>query len=177
MLNLYPKETVISRTFSRDGALPNSVLPAVIFKKAVSFGSFAERESEQELKSLADKNEWWLDWTDKVYSWTHYHSTAHEALVVFRGEATLKLGGENIGSDYQVKSGDVVLIPAGLGHQAVSYTGDFTVFGLYPKDQKWDLRRPWKRNFNGSVDRIKKVSLPVADLLFGKYGPLMDYWK
>ena len=177
MLNLNPEGIKISRTFSTDGLVPNSRLPAVIFKQAVIFGNLPEKSAEIELKALADSNEWHLDWTDKVYSWTHYHSTAHEALLVFRGEATLKLGGENVGSDYQVESGDAVFITAGLGHQAISYTGDFTVFGLYPKGQKWDLRRAWKRNYIASVRRIKNVLLPTADLLFGKCGPLMDYWK
>jgi len=44
------------------------------------------------------------------FSFAHYHSTTHEALGVYRGSATLRLGGEH-GKNVEVHAGDVIVIP------------------------------------------------------------------
>ena len=75
-----------------------------------------------------------------MYKRPHYHSTTHEALVVYSGSATLRLGGHRLGKLAQVSFGDIIVIPAGVAHQAMERTKDFQVFGLYPVGAKpWDL--------------------------------------
>ena len=39
------------------------------------------------------ENDWTGSWRAGVYPFPHYHSTSHEALGVFSGSATLRLGG------------------------------------------------------------------------------------
>lgn len=161
---------VVARRFKSDGLIPNSKLPALIYCSAVDFRSADVKQAQKELTKTADDNEWYLDWVASVYKRVHYHSTAHEALVVFRGRGSLQLGGSRFGETYYIKGGDVVLIPAGVGHQRIRSTRDFTVFGLYPKGQKWDLRWGWRKEYASSLRRIKRVPPPKADPLFGKNG-------
>lgn len=49
----------------------------------------------------------------------HYHSTTHEVIGVNKGQVTLKIGGKE-GRFFTIKSGDVILIPAGVGHFSLS---------------------------------------------------------
>ena len=94
----------------------------------------------------------------------------------FRGTATIRLGGAG-GIEQRVQPGDVVVIPAGVGHENVESTGDFTMVGAYPPGQSPDLQRGEPSERSWVTDAIAKVPLPTADPLFGKDGPLMREWR
>lgn len=171
------RKKVESYYFQNDGLVPNSKLPVLIYRNAVDFfGIVGVEQSKEKLSKVVSKNQWYLDWVASIYRRLHYHSTAHEALVILCGRSSLRLGGNRFGIIRKVTPGDVVLIPAGVGHQRMESTDDFMVFGLYPKGQKWDLQWGWRREFNNSLQRIRKVLLPAADPFFGKNGPLKQYW-
>lgn len=167
---------VTTKRFAGDGLVPNSTLPAVIYRNTIDFGALNPEEAMAELKALADRNDWNADWHGSVFRRVHYHSTAHECLVVYRGYAKLRLGGSRFGEQYGVSQGDAIFIPAGVGHQLVEATTKFSVFGLYPLGQRYDTRWNWEKYYAASRRRIAKVFLPDTDPLYGKTGPLLTHW-
>ena len=97
-------------------------------------------------------------------------------LGVFSGTATLLLGGEK-GEHFEVYTGDVIIIPAGVGHQRLASSGNFQVVGAYPGGREPDLLRPGDGNADAIRLRISEVPLPTLDPVFGKDGPLLECWK
>src|SRR3712207_7593545 len=55
---------------------------------------------------------------------TLFRSNAHEVLGVVSGSATIRFGGES-GETFGVSAGDVVIIPAGVGHACINASDDF----------------------------------------------------
>ena len=112
-------------SFKDDGFIPNSRFPVILtFGHMVNLRAknVVEAEVEANLKNRALKTGWNLEWLWKVYKRPHYHSTTHEALVVYRGWANLWLGGHRLGKVMLVSPGDTIVIPAGVAHQAVDRT-------------------------------------------------------
>ncbi|WP_202396856.1 cupin domain-containing protein [Teichococcus coralli] len=89
---------------------------------------------------LFASNGWPPAWRDGILSYVHFHSTAHEALAIARGEVAVRLGGE-AGQDFVLKAGDVVMLPAGTGHQCLEASDDLLVVGAYPAGQRPDQHR------------------------------------
>src|SRR5438105_12085316 len=123
--------------FDDDGVFPNSVLPLLVYRKALRADG---RDPASLLEERFANNDWCNSWRNGVYSFAHYHSTSHEALGIYSGSATLRLGGEH-GQTVEVRDGDVILIPAGVAHQKISASPDFSVVGAYPDGRNWDLLR------------------------------------
>ncbi|HXF29071.1 MAG TPA: cupin domain-containing protein [Chlamydiales bacterium] len=163
-------------TYKSNGSLPNSHLPVLIYRRAIDFGNYDALESQLQLSAHISTNDWYVDWLASIYKKTHYHSNAHEALAIFRGEADLALGG-NKGHIFTVSAGDVVFIPAGVGHRRVSSSMGFLVFGLYPNGQKWNMRWVGKRKYPNAKREIAKVPIPKKDPLYGSVGLLLKHWK
>lgn len=139
--------------FEDDGFVPNSRFPVILAPKVIIFGGMDAVEAEASLKRSGLRIGWNLEWLWKVYKRPHYHSTTHEALVVFQGSATLRLGGHRLGKIVEVSEGDTIVIPAGVAHQAVQRTKDFLVFGFYPVGSK-----PWDLLFCRKKDRVVALS-------------------
>src|SRR6266853_1023515 len=99
--------------FDDDGVFPNSLLPLLVYRKALRADG---RDPAWLLEERFANNDWCNSWRNGVYSFAHYHSTTHEILGVYCGVATLRLGGEH-GRNLDVHFGDVIVIPAGVGHQ------------------------------------------------------------
>ncbi|HEY5894929.1 MAG TPA: cupin domain-containing protein [Chthoniobacterales bacterium] len=159
--------------FKDDGSIPNNKLPLLIYR-----GAFPA--STPDLASVIEgryaENDWSGTWRAGVFPFHHYHSTTHEVLTVYSGTATLQLGGVQ-GSKFDVKAGDMIIIPAGVGHKRLSSDPDFGVVGAYPEGRRWDLLRgePGERP---QADRnIAAVPLPKNDPLYGPGGPLIQIWK
>jgi uncharacterized protein YjlB len=111
-----------------------------------------------------------------VFPFPHYHAEAHEALSCFIGSATIRFGGAK-GIEQKVQPGDVVLIPAGVGHENLESTSDFTMVGAYPPGQDPDLQRGESSKRPWALESIAtKVPLPIADPIYGTDGPLMKVW-
>src|SRR3989338_776083 len=116
--------------FKDDGFIPNSHFPVILTRKMINLRGIDAVEAEVVLRGHVLKTGWNLEWLWKVYKRPHYHSTTHEALVVFQGSATLQLGGHRLEKLVKVSQGDTIVIPAGVAHQAIERTKDFQVFGF-----------------------------------------------
>lgn len=119
-------------------------------------------------------NGWEGLWRDGIFAFPHYHSTAHEALGIARGSATLRLGGLR-GVTLAVRAGDALVLPAGIGHERLSSSPDLLVVGAYPPGRSWDLLRGGQ-DVEGARGRVAAVPLPPTDPLFGADGPLIRIW-
>ena len=91
-------------------------------------------------RTLFTANGWPAAWRNGIYPFHHFHSTAHEALGVYAGTATARFGGEG-GIDMTVSAGDVVIIPAGVGHKAIEASANLGIVGAYPAGTGPDLCR------------------------------------
>jgi len=158
--------------FDDDGVFPNNVLPVILYKRVINFG---EEHDPQIIETIFKDNGWGNSWRNGVYSFHHYHSTAHEVLGVYSGSAKIQLGGPG-GIECSVKKGDVVLIPAGIAHKNNGSSSDFKVVGAYPKGQSWDMNYGKKEERPDADNNIKKVSLPDKDPVFGNDGPVSKKW-
>ena len=112
----------------------------------------------------------------RVYRFRHYHSTAHEIPGVYRGPATIRLGA-GTGVTIVAKPGDVIVLPAGTGHENLGSSPESHVIGGYPAGQSPDLLRGSARERAAAIERIAHVPLPSADPRHGATGPLMGQWK
>ena len=98
--------------FADDGTVPNNPLPLVVYRGALP--DCGDRAAFCE--AMFARNNWPNSWHNGIYSYHHYHSTAHEVLGIARGNARVRLGGEN-GRSVELQAGDVVVIPAGVAHK------------------------------------------------------------
>jgi uncharacterized protein YjlB len=155
------------------GSVPNNwLLPLVIYREVLgSPGSDAACELERTFA----RHGWPPAWRFGIYDFVHYHSSAHEAVGISSGRALVRFG-HTAGVETWLETGDVAVIPAGVGHQALEWTPDFLAVGAYPAGQKADMMRGIAGERPASDQRIDKVPLPASDPVFGKDGPLMALW-
>jgi uncharacterized protein YjlB len=156
-----------------DGTIPNNAdLPLLVYEDALKL---PPDDPAGMIEALLATNHWNGSWRNGIYPYHHYHSTAHEVLVVFAGSATVQLGGER-GIRQTIQPGDVIILPAGVGHKNLGHSADFAIVGAYPEGQRWDMcyGRPGERP--EANQNISRVALPRCDPIFGVKGPLMDQW-
>jgi uncharacterized protein YjlB len=155
-----------------DGRIPNSRYPALLYRQA-----FAERGEAGAawLEERFAQNGWTKSWRNGIYDYHHYHSTAHEVLGVYAGTARLQLGGEH-GSVVDVRAGDVLVLPAGVGHKNLE-SDNLAVVGAYADGRDWDLLRGEPGERPRADERIANVPLPLKDPLLGKTGSMQKLWN
>ncbi|MFL6544510.1 MAG: cupin [Candidatus Udaeobacter sp.] len=159
--------------FTDDGIYPGSVLPLLLYRAAI----IAEAHDRAAvLERGFAQNDWRNSWRNGVYSFAHYHSTSHEVLGVYDGFAKLRLGGEH-GQTVEIRSGDVILIPAGVAHQNIGASPDFGVVGAYPDGRHWDLLRGLPGERPKSDYTIAALPIPDCDPIYGAKGPLRQIWN
>jgi uncharacterized protein YjlB len=113
-------------------------------------------------------------WRYTMYTTTHYHSTTHEVLCVFRGRAKLLFGGEsNPGKvEAEVGAGDAIVVPAGVGHRLLEDTeGEFEMVGSYPEGCSWDMCYG-KEGEEEKAKSVVGVKWLEKDPLYGEDGPV-----
>ncbi len=174
-----------------NGWMPNNPrLPVLLYRAAVpTAGDTATR-----METLFTANGWPPQWRNGVYTYHHYHSTAHEVLGFARGQARLVLGGptndpqtgQQTGpaTDIQtgpspsheltVHAGDVLLLPTGTGHCEISCSADLLVIGAYPPNQHWDICR--QAPDAAAQKRMASLPFPSSDPVHGADGPLRRLW-
>ena len=115
-------------------------------------------------------------WRNGILPYTHFHTMTHEALGIARGSARVRFGGEQ-GEEIEVKAGDVVVLPAGTGHQRLSDATGLRVIGGYPAKGRYDFCRGNASEHALALQNIAKVPLPESDPLYGADGPLLALWR
>ncbi len=159
--------------FKDDGITPNNRFPVIIYRNVFKHTGI---KSASSFKAVFAANNWTNNWKDIIMTQNHYHSTTHEVIGIDRGEVDLKLGGK-YGSVVTVKAGDVILIPAGVGHYSLDNQKSYEAIGGYPNGAKWDMVFDEKDKHLVSVDRIRQLPIPKKDPVFGQDGALFQYWK
>jgi uncharacterized protein YjlB len=168
---------VLTFRFGDDGNIPNNpVLPVLVYKRARPDGT---SENPEVLAAWFEhtwpQHDWRPAWRYGIYEFPHYHSTAHEVLGVYRGHASLRLGG-SVGATLVVEAGDMIVLPAGTAHQNLGASEDFHVVGGYPAGQDADLLRGNPGERPAADERIANVPRPKEDPIAGARGPLMQHW-
>jgi uncharacterized protein YjlB len=117
------------------------------------------------LEKIFNVHGWGDAWRNGIYDFVHYHSMIHEVLGVARGSATLRLGG-NKGRTVKVAAGDVIIVPAGVGHECLKASTP--------------IRRPAPttsaatafRSAIKAITSIRRVGAPKQHPLHGSRHPL-----
>ena len=153
-----------------DGQIPNNpVFPVIIYK-----GVFKGEPGE--IASAFSRHQWTGSWTGGVYDYHHYHSNTHEVLGVKAGQATVLIGGDE-GERLEVSEGDVILLPAGTGHQKIESSPDFEVVGAYPGGTSPNMKKKDPSDRVQALAEIKNVPVQKEDPVYGEEGPMLAEWK
>lgn len=146
----------------RNGWVPNNPgLPVLIYRGAVQ--AEGKKAAETFEARFADHG-WRPQWRGSVYDYDHYHSTTHEALGIYAGTATLRIGGPR-GATVDIIAGDALVLPVGTGHSCAQASEDFAVVGAYPEGCEWDIctEAPDKE----ARLRIESLPVPARDPVTG----------
>jgi uncharacterized protein YjlB len=161
--------------FADDGSIPNNVaLPLVVYRAGIDLSG--SPDPEQLIEQTFADNGWGHMWRNGIYPYPHYHSMIHEAMGIARGRAKVRFGGKT-GKEIDIGVGDVVILPAGTGHQLVTQTQELVVIGAYPPSGKYNLCRGSKAEHAKAIASIPKVPAPATDPVFGANGPLIALWQ
>lgn len=168
-----PNPTALSRTechrFADDGTIPNSALPLLVHRAALPADADA-------IEAAFAANAWPPAWRSGVYPWHHFHPSTHEALGVASGTARVLFGGPN-GTEIAVSAGDVVVVPAGVGHCAITASDDLVIVGAYPAgatDRAASRGDPTRHAALRAA--ITAVPNPAADPALGRNAGLAVLW-
>lgn len=159
--------------FADDGQIPNSRYPLLLYRNVFSARGMA---GAAWLEQRFAANNWTNAWRNGIFPYLHYHSISHEVLGIYSGSATVQLGGST-GKAVSVQAGDVIVIPAGVGHQNLGSSGDFGVVGAYPEGRTFDVLRGQAGERPKADQTIAALPLPTADPLLGKSAGLVQIWK
>jgi uncharacterized protein YjlB len=151
--------------FEKGEDVPNSSLPVLIYRGVLAAGA---RDKANRFRERFRENQWSGLWTDTIFDYTHFHSNAHEVLGIAEGSVMVRLGGER-GRLFRLKAGDMLVLPAGVGHQRVGDDEGLKVIGAYPRGQsEFDMKRKGRARPN--------VPLPKTDPFYGEGGPVVEIW-
>ena len=160
--------------FPDDGSIPNNQrLPMILHARAFDRPSSGEniRRVEQALQA----NGWTPAWHNGIYPFPHYHATCHEALFIAQGWARVRFGGRH-GVTMKVDAGDVAVLPAGTGHQAIAISDDLLVIGAYPAGSAYDLCRGSASEYTAARAHIATVPIPSKDPVLAEHGGVATLW-
>jgi uncharacterized protein YjlB len=161
--------------FGNDGAIPNnSRLPFVRYCSPVRLTH--ARDPAAVFEDLFASNGWKDSWRNGIYDFLHYHSRTHEVLGIAQGHARVRFGG-GAGKIIRLRPGDVVILPAGTGHERLSASRDLLVVGAYPESGAYDECKGSPEEHERALKSIPRVPLPAKDPVYGAGGPLLDLWK
>ena len=152
--------------FRDDGYIPNNQkLPLLYYRKAVRFDR--RHDPAAVLEQIFRAHGWGQAWRNGIYHFVHYHSMIHEVLGISRGSATLQLGG-NKGRTTKVSTGDVIIVPAGVGHECLNATKAFLAVGAYPPTGTYDECRGSFQEREKTIAAISRVAKPKRHPIYGR---------
>jgi uncharacterized protein YjlB len=157
-----------------DGTFPNNDALALILMHQVFDPT--TKNLVGSIEETFHVNAWRGSWRNGIFTFHHYHSTAHEVLGLYAGRVKAQFGGPD-GKAVTGKAGDVIIIPAGVAHKNLDQSPDFRCVGAYPAGQSPDMQygKPGERPL--ADQNIITVPLPKTDPVFGKNGPLLEIWQ
>jgi uncharacterized protein YjlB len=149
----------------------NPQFPLVIHRHALDGEGEALAER---FEALFARHGWPPAWRYTIFDYAHYHSTSHEVIGVYGGEADVRLG-DTAGFTTRLHAGDVLLIPAGVSHERLESSPDFHGVGAYPHGCEVDEQRRERNDREGSNRRIAALPVPERDPISGE--PLRNTWS
>lgn len=163
-----PAQTLL---LERNDWVPNNPrLPVLIYPKAIAIqGSDPAALFEKTFSA----NGWPPQWRYGIYAFHHYHTEGHEVLGIVSGHARLMVGGPQ-GYVLEVGAGDVVVLPAGIGHCNLGSSADFLVVGAYPPGQHADICR--EAPSAEQLASIESLAFPERDPVQGDEGAVSQHW-
>ena len=160
--------------FEDDGQTPNNpTFPLIHYLSPITLPP--EFDPAAIFEDLFASHGWSDAWRDGIYDFLHFHTRTHEVLGIARGHGSVQFGGAR-GRALHIKAGDVVVLPAGTGHQRLCASEDFLVVGAYPDGSPYDEPKPWEIDHDNAVRAIAEVSVPNTDPVYGKDGPVCRLW-
>ena len=161
--------------FDDDGETPNNArLAMVVYRDVLPPGSASDPASWFETVFAA--NGWGQGWRNGIHPFLHFHTGTHEVLGIASGHATVEFGGSR-GRVLSLSTGDVVVLPAGVGHRRIDASSDLVVVGAYPRNGRVDQQRPGTIGHAAACAAVGKVPLPLMDPVAGRDGPLLRMWR
>ena len=158
--------------FKDDGSIPNSKYPMLVYRNA--FGERGDRGATW-LEQRFNNNDWSNSWRNGIFNFHHYHSITHEVLGIYSGTALVHMGGEE-GSKLTIQAGDIIVIPAGVGHKNLE-SKDLGVVGAYPGGMMYDMNYGKAGERPQADKNIAAVAIPETDPFLGKNNGLPEIWK
>ena len=167
---------IATHWFEDDGSIANNpTLPLLLYNGALRLDRDPSPDTAATCEAVFAANGWGGRWRNGIFTYHHYHSTAHEVLAIARGKVRVRFGGE-AGVTVELQSGDVALLPAGTGHKNLGASAELLVVGAYPPGQSWDLLRGESGDRPQALENIARVPLPPNDPVYGDRGPVWEYW-
>jgi uncharacterized protein YjlB len=159
--------------FRDDGRVPNNrELPLLIYRGVIDHHG---KDAAGHCEALFARNHWRGAWRNGIYNYDHFHAATHEVLGIVRGHARVRFGGE-AGLIVELDAGDVVVIPAGVGHRNMGASPDLLVVGAYPGGREPDICTGTSWEHARALESVPEVSVPDRDPVFGEDGPLRERW-
>ena len=162
--------------FKDDGETPNNAkYPLVVYRSSVALDPKYDPAAVFEV--LFEANNWGDGWRATMYGYNHFHTGTHECLGIARGKLTAQFGGTS-GRKIQLKAGDVVILPAGVGHKHIRQSKDLLIVGAYPANAgDYDEPKPDEIDHATAMENVSRVKRPSSDPVYGKRGPLFSVWR
>lgn len=154
-----------------NGRIPNSDLPLTVYKGAID-------TDVVDFEAVLRNHGWIPEWHSSIglYPAQHFHSDAHELIAVTRGSLFGEFGGPG-GVRLLLAAGDVIVIPAGVGHFGLEITSDLRLTGAFPLGHSiHDFRLGHPSEYAQVFAASRKVSIPPFDPIYGAAGPLIAAW-
>jgi uncharacterized protein YjlB len=168
------KMNIVRNLLTENGNFPNNgLLPLLVYQGAFQL---SDENGTETIKEILETNSWTNSWINGIYDYHHYHSTAHEILVILGGSCRVQFGGPN-GITLNLEKGDVAIIPAGVAHKKIDDADGFECLGAYPDGQEYDMNYGKEGERPAADEKIKKVPMPENDPLYGNDGPLIKNWR
>lgn len=158
--------------FEGNGRVPNSRLPLLIYRNVI-------RWDVPTMEAVMRQNKWMPCWHahDGMWPRHHFHTEAHEFICVTKGVHTGKFGGHD-GIETQMNAGDVVVIPAGVGHRGLQISDDLDLTGGFHEGFcVVDFRMGFPDEYHDLCRKAREIPILDYDPFFGVNGPLARIWR